>query len=151
MVPVQQPAYDIPIKLMTPSKEKIGELIAQGVVEEVVYGDHVTWISPMQPVMKGAPRKNGSNRDNKRIEHDQIKVRITANSKCLNKAIVKRKRPMPSVHRLAQSLNGNKFFSVCDIKDAFSILTNANLKSRKSISSASRFCQRMASNQTPRK
>ena len=34
-------------------------MIAQGVIEEVEYGDNVTWISPMQPVMKGAPRKNG--------------------------------------------------------------------------------------------
>jgi len=120
MLPVQQPAYDIPVKLVTPSREKILELINQGVVEEVTYGDEVTWISPMQPVMKGAPRKNGSKRDFKRIGNEDIKVRITANSKCLNKAIIKRKRPMPSVHRLASSLNGKKFYSVCDIKDAFS-------------------------------
>ena len=120
MTPVQQPAYDIPIKLIAPSKEKIDELIAQGVLEEVTYGDEITWISPMQPVMKGAIRYNGSKRDHEKIENEKIRVRITANGKCLNKAIVKRKRPMPSVHRLAHSLNGMKYYSVCDIRDAFS-------------------------------
>lgn len=44
---------DIPIKLINSLKEKIEELINQGVVEEVVYGDEVTRISPMQTVMKG--------------------------------------------------------------------------------------------------
>ena len=120
--PVQQPSYDIPVRLMAPSKEKIKEMIAQGVIEEVEYGDNVTWISPMQPVMKGAPRKNGSKRDLERREAEEIKVRITANSKCLNKAIIKKKRPMPSVHKLVYSLNDKRFYSVCDIKDAFSTI-----------------------------
>lgn len=44
---------EIPIKLINSLKEKIKELINQGVVEEVVYGDEVTRISPMQTVMKG--------------------------------------------------------------------------------------------------
>jgi hypothetical protein len=51
---------------------------------------------------------------------ESIDIRITSdNSDNLNKAIIKQTRPMPSISTLKYDLNGMKYFSKVDIRDAF--------------------------------
>ena len=74
----------------------------------------------MLPVAKGkATIINRKGRDEKPREAAKKSIRITSDNKKLNKAIIRQTRPMPSVQSLSYDLNGNKWFSKIDIRDAF--------------------------------
>ena len=82
----------------------------QGILSKV-NGEHVTWACPFHPV--GKFDESGK----------LIDVRITCNSKTLNKALIPVKRHIPSVPELTRKLAGSKIFSIFDFKDAFNQLS----------------------------
>jgi len=126
----QQVPYVMPFVLFDGTIAKIKDMIDQGIIEEIPAGSPVTWISPIHPVEKhnyDLSKKDGIKGHKRMCQKEMRKVdkkfiRITANNKCLNKAIVKQKRPMPNIVQLRQELNGMKYFSKIDIKDAFNTL-----------------------------
>lgn len=119
--PIQQPAYPCPIALLEGTKELIEDMIRNDVIEEVPPGTDLTWISPINAVEKSnydLETKIGRMRldRNEMLEQKRIDkkfIRVTSNNKCLNKAIIKQKRLLPTL------LNFLKYFSKVDIKSAF--------------------------------
>ena len=87
--------------------EKLMFLKDAGVISAALPHEKLTYISPYHPVAK-------------MDEMDNItSVRATVNMKQLNKNVRLVKHHIPSIPELAHSLNGMKFFSKLDFKDAF--------------------------------
>ncbi len=120
--PSQQPHYQVPYHMIPGTKAKLNELINQEIIEKVDETAKVTWISPMLPVEKNKSTKPKGKSNQQRQLTEQAHIRITSDNKKLNKAIVRRPRPMPSLQTLTYDLNGKKWFSKVDIRDAFNQL-----------------------------
>jgi len=79
----------------------------------------------MLPVQKGAQKGKSKTKGiagQQREMASKSSIRITSDNKKLNKAIIRRPRPMPSLQTLTYDLNGKKWFSKVDIRDAFNQL-----------------------------
>lgn len=100
VTPVQQPLRRVPLALLKQIDEKLDELLAQGIIEKVQ--DYSPWISPMVPVIK----KNGE-------------LRLCIDMRRANAAIKREKHPLPTIDSLLSQLNGAKYFSLLDIRQAF--------------------------------
>ena len=133
VIPIQRKHFPVPYCLIPSTQKKLTYLIMNDIIEPVPEGVKVTHISPMHPVEKANYDPNHyKNREceehqRKRCrkcateqDMEEIDIRITSdNSNNLNKAIIKQTRPMPSVSTLKYDLNGARFFSKVDIRDAF--------------------------------
>jgi hypothetical protein len=108
ILPTQGVPFDIAYSLIPGSEKKLDFLASQKVTRPVPPGTHHGWISPLRVVPKDGTDKDG---------HQN--VRVTINSIKLNQAVIKTKRVMPHTKKILRSLNGKKFFSKLDIKDAF--------------------------------
>ena len=92
-------------------------------IELVPAGAKCSWISPLHPVEKpnGQPKtvKIKGVTSQMRANVEKSRIRVTSDNKRLNKAIIRMRRPMPSVSQLQFYLAGNEWFSKVDIRDAF--------------------------------
>lgn len=114
--PTQQAPYTLPHHMIPGTRAKLNDMIRDGIIEAVPECTHVEWVAPMLPVLKKAKGVAAK----MKAQIDKSRIRIKTDNKRLNKAIIRSKRPMPSVSQLQYDLNGNKWFSIVDIKDAFS-------------------------------
>lgn len=103
--PTQQPHYPIPYNNLAPTKEKLDFLEDNDIIERV--DGEYSWLFPMLPVDKTKPG------DTKR------QMRITANCKKVNEAIIPQKYKMPNIFDLKHDLNGCEFFTKIDLREAF--------------------------------
>lgn len=103
--PCQQRAYPVPFNLQKGYEEKLDFLENQGIISKAT-SEIPTWIHPAHPVGKFDDQNN------------LIGVRITGNCKQLNKAIVQRKRHMPTIPEMTSKMAGSKWFSLIDFNDA---------------------------------
>jgi len=108
ITPSQQVPFDIAYSLIPGCEKKLNFLDKQQVTRSIPPGTHTGWISPIRVVPKDGVDKDG---------HQN--VRVTINSIKLNQAVVKTKRVMPNTKQLLRQLNGKKFFTKLDIRDAF--------------------------------
>lgn len=81
-------------------EDKLNDLLQEGIIERVE--GYSPWRSPLVPVGK----KDGG-------------VRICVDFRALNKEILKETHPLPTIEILGAKLNGARYFSKLDIKDAF--------------------------------
>lgn len=95
--PTQQPHYQVPFHMIPGTKSKLQELIDQGIIEPVPLDSKITWISPMMPVEKGKAKIQKGVSAQQRQAACQ-KANIRTDNKKLNKAIIRKTRPMPSIH-----------------------------------------------------
>jgi len=123
--PTQERPRPIPAHMIPGTKERLDEMIKFDLIEAVPAGAKCSWISPMHPVEKSngphkpkEPKPKGS-ANQMRANVEKNRIRITSDNKRLNKAIIRMRRPMPSVSQLQFDLAGNKWFSKVDIRDAF--------------------------------
>lgn len=105
VIPTQAVTYKIPFHLIGPTKEKLDQMLKDDIIEWVPPNTHVTWISAMCPVLKSERSPSG-----------QIQVRITSDSKSLNKALITQQRHLPYALELTFDLTDCAFISVVDIK-----------------------------------
>lgn len=89
----QQPHYKVPFHMIPGTKQKLEELIQQGVIEPVPPEAKVTWISPMHPVEKASYEKptikpKGVSAQQRQAASQRSNIRITNDNKKLNKAII---------------------------------------------------------------
>jgi hypothetical protein len=106
--PCQQVPYELAYSLIPGSEKKLDYLDKQGVTRSIKPGSHTGWISPIRVVPKDGVDEDGHQ-----------KVRVTINSIKLNQAVIKKKRLMPNTKSIMRQLNGKKYFTKLDIKDAF--------------------------------
>ena len=109
-IPCQQHAYKVPLGLYDLTKGKLDWLESQGIISKATI-EQPLWISPCHPVAK-------INEVTKEITG----VRITSNSKQLNKHLIPQKRYIPSIPELTGQLAGCEWFSKLDFNDAFNQL-----------------------------
>jgi hypothetical protein len=133
VVPKQSRHFPVPYCLVPSTQKKLTWLIQNDIIEIVPKGAEITHISPMHPVEKANydpehyKKKECELHSRKpcrkcisEADMESIDIRITSdNSDNLNKAIIKQTRPMPSISTLKYDLNGMKYFSKVDIRDAF--------------------------------
>ena len=105
------------------SLRALDEMVKFDLIELVPAGAKCSWISPLHPVEKpnGHPKpvKVKGVTAQMRANVEKRRIRVTSDNKRLNKAIIRMRRPMPSVSQLQFDLAGNEWFSKVDIRDAF--------------------------------
>ena len=99
--PVAQLVCSIPFGLREKVDEKLDKLVQAEVIEEVPEGLS-GWISPLVVV----PESDGD-------------VRICVDMRRANKAIIRKRHPIPTVEELLPDLNGSTVFSKVDLKWGF--------------------------------
>ena len=99
---VVQPYRRIPYHLAEAAKKELDDLIANDILE--VPPGSVDWVSQIVVVPK--PKKPG-------------KVRITANARMVNKAIISRRISTPTTEEIMYDLQGSTVFSELDFNKAF--------------------------------
>jgi hypothetical protein len=95
--PTQQTHFPLPFNYLEPTKEKIDFLLENDIIERVK--GKYTWLFPMLPVNKTKPGAN------------KLNIRITANCKQVNNAVIPQKYSMPNVLNLKYDLNGCNWFT----------------------------------------
>lgn len=98
--PVQQAYRRVPYALEDKIDEKLRMLLKQGIIEKVTGPS--PWVSPMVPVLK-----------------DSGEVRLCVDMRRANQAVIRETHPLPLVDEILGSVNGAKYFSRVDIKDAY--------------------------------
>lgn len=98
--PISQPYRRIPIPLEEKIEEKLIELKANDIIEDVTCPSE--WVSSMVPVLK----ENGD-------------VRLCIDMRRANEAILRENHPLPTMDNILPKINKAKFFSRIDIKLAF--------------------------------
>lgn len=98
--PVSQPYRRIPLPIEQKVENKIQDLLARDIIEEVKGPSR--WVSPMVPVLKG----NGE-------------LRLCVDMRRANTAIMRENHPLPCMDKLLPEIGKAKYFSKLDIKDAF--------------------------------
>lgn len=98
--PVQQPYRRVPYALEEKIDEKLRMLLQQGIIEKVKGPS--PWVSPIVPVLK-----------------DSGDVRLCVDMRQANQAVIRETHPLPLVDEILGSMNGAKYFSKVDIKDAY--------------------------------
>ena len=96
--PVAQPLRRIPFNLRSKVDDKINELIAHDIIEEV--DGPTPWVNPVVIV----PKSNSSD------------IRLCIDMRRANEAIIRGRYPIPTVDELLQNMNGSKVFSKIDLK-----------------------------------
>lgn len=100
VVPVSQPYRRVPVPMEKAVDRKIEELLQQDIIEPVDgYSD---WMSPVVVVHK-----------------DQNEVRICVDMRRANQAIKRENHPLPVMDDFLPHINGAKYFSKLDVKQAF--------------------------------
>ena len=101
VTPVLQPQRMIPYHMRKAVSKELNKLIEQDIIEKVV--DQPTpWISPIVCV----PKKDGG-------------TRICVDMREANKAIVRERHIMPTLDDFKAEVNGSKYFSKIDLKQAY--------------------------------
>ena len=99
--PVLQPQRRIPYHLRKAVTNELEKLMEQGIIEKVI--DQPTpWVSPIVCV----PKKDGG-------------TRICVDMRDANKAIIREMHIMPTLDDFKTALNGSKYFSKIDLKQAY--------------------------------
>ncbi|XP_063626451.1 uncharacterized protein K02A2.6-like [Cydia splendana] len=98
--PVSQPYRRIPLPLEQKVENKIQDLLARDIIEEV--NGPSRWVSPMVPIIK----ENGD-------------LRLCVDMRRANTAILRENHPLPCMDKLLPEIGKAKYFSKLDIKDAF--------------------------------
>ena len=96
--PVAQPLRRIPFNLRSKVDDKINELIAHDIIEEV--DGPTPRVNPVVIV----PKSNSSD------------IRLCIDMRRANEAIIRGRYPIPTVDELLQNMNGSKVFSKIDLK-----------------------------------
>jgi len=100
--PVAHPPRPIPVALREKVRDKLEEMVQDGIIERVPVGTPTPWCSPMHVVLK--PDKS---------------VRITIDPKDLNKALIREYHPINTVEEVAQRCPGARFFTVLDANQGY--------------------------------
>ncbi|XP_063547649.1 uncharacterized protein K02A2.6-like [Cydia strobilella] len=100
VLPVSQPYRRIPLPIEKKVENKIQDLLARDIIEEV--NGPSRWVSPMVPIMK----ENGD-------------LRLCVDMRRANTAILRENHPLPCMDKLLPEIGKAKYFSKLDIKDAF--------------------------------
>ena len=98
--PVQQRQRRIPFHLRPKVEEELERLTSLDIIEKAT--GPTTWVSPLVVV----PKDNGE-------------VRLCIDSRALNLAIRREKRPIPTMEDLKQEVAGSKHFSVIDMNKGY--------------------------------
>lgn len=101
IAPVSQPYRRVPVPVENAVDQKIDELLEQDIIEPV--NGYSEWISPVVVVRKD----QGS------------EVRICVDMRRANLAIKRENHPLPVIDDFLPHINGAKFFSKLDVKQAF--------------------------------
>ncbi|XP_055614705.1 uncharacterized protein LOC129761032 [Uranotaenia lowii] len=97
---VIQPLRRCPIPMLQKVKEKLDELLSVGIIERV--DKPSPWVSPLVPIIK-----------------DNGDLRLCVDMRKANKAIQRLNHPLPIFDNILPKLNGAKFFTTLDVKQAF--------------------------------
>ena len=101
VTPVAQPVRRLPFGLRAKVDEKLDELLAKDIIEEV--SDNPTeWVSPLVVV----PKTDGD-------------VRICVDMRRANSAIERERHPIPTIEEVLYDLTGSTVFSKLDLKWGF--------------------------------
>ena len=101
VTPVAQPVRRLPFGLRAKVDEKLDELLAKDIIEEV--SDNPTeWVSPLVVV----PKTDGD-------------ARICVDMRRANSAIERERHPIPTIEEVLYDLNGSTVFSKLDLKCGF--------------------------------
>lgn len=98
--PVQQPLRRVPVAVEDKVEAKLNEILALDIIEPVVGPS--AWISPVVVVFKA----NGD-------------IRLCIDMRRANAAILREKYPLPTFDSFMTRLQGAKFFSRLDLKNAY--------------------------------
>ena len=101
ITPVAQPVRRLPFGLSAKVDEKLNELVAKDIIEEVAHNP-TEWVSPLVDV----PKADGDNR----ICVDMCRA---------NSAIQRERHPIPTIEEVLYDLNGPTVFSKLDLKWGF--------------------------------
>lgn len=98
--PVAQRLRRLPLPMLGRVDEKLNDLLSKDIIEKV--SEPSRWVSPMVIVVK-----------------DSGDIRLCIDMRQLNKAILRETHPLPTIEEIRWRMNGAKYFSRLDIKDAF--------------------------------
>jgi hypothetical protein len=111
--PMQQRARPLPVSVRTCVQDALDDMVSQGVLEHIPDDETPSWLSPIVVIVK------------KQSPEGQVeKVRICADLRELNKAIVLDRHPMPSLEEMTTTLVqdsavGELMFSKLDFTSAY--------------------------------
>ncbi|XP_061506861.1 uncharacterized protein K02A2.6-like [Anopheles gambiae] len=100
VTPVAQRLRRLPLPMLDKVDSKLNELVAKDIIEKV--SEPSSWVSPMVIVVK-----------------DCGSIRLCIDMRQVNKAILRETHPLPTIEDIRWRMNGAKYFSRLDIKDAF--------------------------------
>lgn len=109
--PCVNPLRRLPYALLMPVKQKIEEMLKDGVIKQQV--EPTAWVNSMVVIDK---RKSKS-REAKEITKEDI--RLCIDPRQLNKAIKRAHYPLPSVEEIINKLQGAKVFTILDAQNGF--------------------------------
>ena len=92
----------VPFHIREKVDQALDKLIAEDIIEKVPDDQATPWVSPIVAV----PQKDGS-------------IRLCVDMRSPNKAIKRTRHPIPTVNDIDVLLNGAKYFSKLDVKQAF--------------------------------
>lgn len=98
--PVAQRLRRLPFATLERVEEKLKELLANDIIEPV--SEPSRWVSPIVVVVK-----------------DTGDIRLCVDMRQVNKAVLRETHPLPTIEDIRWKLNGARYFSRLDIKDAF--------------------------------
>lgn len=98
--PVAQRLRRLPFATLDRVENKLKELETKDIIEKV--SEPSSWVSPLVVVVK-----------------DTGDIRLCVDMRQVNKAILRETHPLPTIEDVRWKLNGAKWFSRLDIKDAF--------------------------------
>ena len=101
VTPVAQPVRRLPFGLRAKVDEKLDELLAKDIIEEVLRNS-TEWVSPLVVV----PKTDGD-------------IRICVDMRRANSAIERERHPIPTIEEVLYDLNGSTVFSKLDLKWGF--------------------------------
>lgn len=119
--PVRQPQRPIAIHLRDVVEKELLKQEVAGVIERVEAHHGLTpWVSNLVVVSKGKPvnSKCGSS-TLQSSDSKELEVRLTCDSRELNKAIKRTRYPTKTLEDIVYLVNGSKIFSKLDIVKAF--------------------------------
>ena len=99
--PVAQPVRRLPFGLRAKVEEKLDELSAKDIIEEVSHNT-TKWVSPLVVV----PKTDGD-------------IRICVDMRRANSAVERERHPIPTIEEVLYDLNGSTVFSKVDLKWGF--------------------------------
>lgn len=121
--PVRQPQRPVPFHMRAKVEEELAKQVEQDILERVERNSGPTpWVSNLVIVPKErpvSPKSGGAKTAEPRSQNDQVEIRITCDSRALNKAIKRTRFPTKTIEDLAYIVNGGNLFSKLDIRKAF--------------------------------